>query len=338
MPTRTPAPTAAEAATTPTPATGATPVPSPPVTFDELERFGVAGAWEFAAPAAEAGLPFGRFLNWRIMLELPPVPGVESWQMVRLSEAGVLPSWEQIDAVLAANPGSVWLVGNEPDVRWQDNVTPERYAALYREVYTYIKERDPEARVGVGGVAQATPLRLAYLDRVLAAYQDATGTPLPADWWSLHAFVLREERDSWGVDIPPGFSVDTGTLYSIEDHGDAAIVEQHVRAFRDWMAANGYRETPLAVTEFGILLPFDYGFPPEFVAAYLVETMEFLRTATGENGLPDDDGRLVQAWFWYSIYDDGAYPTGNLFDFNTRQLTPLGEAYRAYVLAVAAGE
>ncbi len=298
----------------------------------------MAGAWEYARPAADAGLPFGRFLNWRLMPELPPVSGVDYWQMVRLSQAGVVPAWDEIEAVIAAQPGSVWLVGNEPDVRWQDNVTPERYAALYHDVYTFIKERDPDAQVGVGGIAQATPLRLAYLDRVLAAYQAETGVPLPADWWSLHAFVLREERDSWGVDIPPGFSTDTGTLYEIDDHGDTAIVQQHIRTFRDWMVTNDYQNTPLAVTEFGILLPFDYGFPPEFVAAYLAETIEFMRTATGESGLPDDDGRLVQAWFWYSVRDDEAYPTGNLVDVEAGQLTPLGEAYRAYVLDVASGD
>ncbi len=204
------------------------------------------------------------------------------------SQRGVVLEWDYLESVIAEQPGSVWLVGNEPDVPWQDNVTPERYAELYHDVYTFIKDRDPTAQVGAGGIAQATPLRLAYLDRVLTAYEDRFDAPLPADLWSVHAFVLREESESWGVDIPPGFATDAGTLYEIVDHGDPDIMQQNVSAFRDWMAANGYQNTPLAVTEFGILLPFDYGFPPEFVAAYLAETIEFLRTASGPSGLPSD--------------------------------------------------
>ena len=53
------------------------------------------------------------------------------------------------------------MIGNEPDVRWQDNVTPERYAEIYHDIYTFIKERDPGAQVVIGGVAQSTPLRRA---------------------------------------------------------------------------------------------------------------------------------------------------------------------------------
>ena len=154
---------------------------------------------------------------------------------------------------------------------------------------------------------------------------------MPADLWSIHLFILREERDSWGIDIPPGLDETTGQLYEIEDHGDIELVKTYVQAFRGWMAANGYADNPLAVTECGVLLPEDYGFPPEFVRNYLMETFDYFLSATGENGLASDGDRLVQYAFWYSLFDEGAYPTGNLYDARRGALTPLGEAYIDYV-------
>ena len=62
-----------------------------------------------------------------------------------------------------------------------------------------------------------------------------------------------------------------------------------------------------------------------------METYEYFRTATGEHGLASDGGRLVQYAFWYSLHDEGAYPTGNLYDVERGVLTPLGEAYIRYV-------
>lgn len=85
------------------------------------------------------------------------------------------------------------------------------------------------------------------------------------------------------------------------------------------------------MTEFGILLPEDYGFPPEFVQNYMRQTYDYFLTATGEDGLAADDGRLVQYAFWYSLFDEGAYPTGNLYDARRGALTPLGEAFVRYI-------
>jgi len=83
---------------------------------------------------------------------------------------------------------------------------------------------DSTSRVAIGGVSQATPLRLAYLDRVLEAYAARYGEEMPVDVWNVHGFLLREERGSWGVDIPPGESVDRGVLYEIEDHDDMEML------------------------------------------------------------------------------------------------------------------
>jgi hypothetical protein len=301
----------------------------------ELARFGIAGPVEYVLDAAAAGLPFGSTLNWRTSAD-PPVPNAVSfWQMLRLSDEGIFPPSADLEPILAGRPGSVWLIGNEPDVPWQDGITAERYAELYHEAYTFIKERDPSAVIGAGGVAMPSALRLAYLNDILQAYETQYGEPMPVDLWSVHAFTLREEVDSWGVGIPPGREETAGSLFEIDDHGDVAIFTQHLRDFRSWLAENGYRDTPVAVTEFGILLPTDYGFPDELVADYLRQTIEFMRTARdGETGYPADGNRLVQNWFWYSLYDDGSYPTGDLYDPSTDTLTPVGQAYRDYILSL----
>jgi len=304
-----------------------------PLTSSELDRFGVTIAR--MNPDAEAafalGLPFGSALNWNVMRDPPEVPA-EFWQLIRVGEEGIRGTdWDIIAEVLAAYPGSFWVVGNEPDVQWQDNVTPERYAEIYHEVYTFIKQLDPSAIVVIGGVAQPTPLRRAYLDVVLDTYQSMYGEPMPIDVWNVHAFILREEEDGWGVGIPPGLAGEEGILYEIEDHDDVQILAQNIRDFREWMADRGYGDRPLVISEYGILMPEDYGFPPERVSAFLEATFDLFGEMVGENGDAQDGDRLVQWWFWYSVYDDLLYPTGNLWDEETGQLTEVGQTWTRYL-------
>jgi hypothetical protein len=56
-----------------------------------------------------------------------------------------------------------------------------------------------------------------------------------------------------------------------------------------------------------------------------------MSTATGATGDPDDGQRLVQYWFWYSVYDDGDFPTGNLYDAQQESLTAVGQAFIRYL-------
>jgi hypothetical protein len=304
----------------------------------ELTRFGVSGELGSATSAFDAGLPFGSLLNWHVEVK-PPERDILFWQMVRISEEGIRrTTWEEIEQAIQANPGSFWLVGNEPDVKWQDNVTPKRYAEIYHEVYTFVKSRDPGAKLVIGGVTQPTPLRRAYLDLILDSYQDVYDQAMPIDVWNVHAFTLREERDSWGVDIPPGMDEDSGMLYEIEDSDDLEILQQNLVEFRAWMADRGYGDKPLVVSEYGILMPEDYGFPPETVERYLTGSFELFQTLANETGYLPDEGRLVQWWFWYSVYDGGDYETGNLYDPSSGQLTPLGQAWAKYVTNLLVNE
>jgi hypothetical protein len=298
---------------------------------DCRQRFGVSGQPEVAAAAYQAGLPFGPYLSWWVHPD-PPQPGaVRFWQLVKLNHDGPAMSWDSIESAISSQPGSVWIVGNEPDVIWQDNLTAEAYARHYNELYTFIKSRDPQARLAVAGVTQPTPLRLAYLDRVLDVYRAEFGVEMPVDIWTVHGFILREEAGSWGVEIPPGMDETAGRLYEIADHDDLGIFARHLLDFRDWMAQRGYQDRPLALTEFGILHPGDYGFPPERVVAFMAGALDILINARADSGLPADDYRLVQWWFWYSLYDGEQYPTSNLFDPAAGELTVLGRAYAAFM-------
>ncbi len=278
-------------------------------------------------------LRLGWYLDWRAQAN-PLRPGDIAYvQMIRLEGGTLYPGAGEIAAIARANPGALWLVGNEPDVEWQDNLAPETYAELYHQAYGVLKGADPTAQVAIAGVSQPTPLRLRYLDVVIEAYRERFGTEIPVDVWNVHNFMLQELRGGWGVGIPLGFSNDQGMLYQVDDSGNLDIFRQQIVAFRQWMAERGYRDYPLVVSEYGILMPEDFGFPPERVTAFLAGTFDFFLTASDPAlGHPADSNRLVQMWCWYSL-DAPAdyYPTSNLFDPQTGAMTAVGEAWIRYV-------
>ncbi len=286
---------------------------------------GAVGGYDLTA------LGVGWVMDWQVRAA-PVVPaGVMYAQSVRFREGQLSPDAATITAVAAARPGSLWLISNEADVKWQDNVTPEVYARLYHEAYAAIKAGDPGAQVAAGGIAEPTPLRLQYLDLVLASYQTQFGESLPAQAWHIHNYMLREERNSWGVDIPPGLPDDQGVLYAIDDSGNVAAFRAQILAFRRWMAERGYRGLPLIVSEFGEPMPEEYGFPPERLASFLRETWQFFLTASDPAlGDPTDGGRLVQRWCWFSLgYPD--YPAGNLRDPATGAWTEFARVWMSYL-------
>jgi hypothetical protein len=233
--------------------------------------------------------------------------------MVRVNEGTLVPPADWIAATAALLPGRTWLIGNEPDVKWQDNTPPDHYARAYHTAYQTLKAADPTAQVAIAGVSQITPLRLAYLEAVLAAYREQYGAEMPVDVWNMHAFVLQEKANDWGVDIPPGLDATQGELWSIEEHDDLSLVEGQVRLMRTWMHDQGRQDAPLWITEYGILMPESYGFSPERVRRFLVGSFALFDSLRDPAlGYPADDHRLVQRWGWFST-DDLIYPTGNLF-------------------------
>ncbi|HFD38841.1 MAG TPA: hypothetical protein ENJ31_03175 [Anaerolineae bacterium] len=276
-------------------------------------------------------LGFGWYLAWSVQSGAFRSAQVEYVPMIRLAPDGTpRPQGRELLAAVDALPGALWLIGNEPDVKWQDGGPPDVYAQAYHDLYVQLKSRDPTCQVAIGGVSQPTPLRLRYLDQVLEEYLSRYGEPMPVDVWNVHNFILHEERDSWGVDIPPGMPDSIGVQRAISDHDDMTIFRQQIRDMRRWMKARGQQNKPLIVSEYGILMPNDYGFPPESVRRFMLSSFEFLRTATDPDlGYPPDGYRLVQRWCWFSL-SSASYPTGDLLQSDGQTLTPLGEAFRRY--------
>lgn len=295
-----------------------------------------------------APLRLGWYLNYMANPNANQPPGMEFVPVIRLSQTSetgfsYTPNGAALKNAITNNPGARWLIGNEPDRRTsiQDNVEPHIYAAAYHELYELIKQADPTARVIAGTIVQPTPLRLRYLDMVLDSYHHAFGTEMPVDGWSIHNFILNEVScaydpgNCWGADVPPGIDEPFGEIVSIDDNDDYDRFVERVIRFRQWMKDRGYREKPLYLSEYGILMPPDYGFEAPRVNAYMNRTFNYLTTATSATlGYPADGNRLVQKWSWYSATDQ-TY-NGWLFDSSTGQMTAIGQNLAAHTAAVAA--
>jgi len=259
--------------------------------------------------------------------------GMEFTPMVRLRAEGLHPDVYTIYRLAQEKPGRTWLIGNEPDVRWQGDAPPDEYACLYHQAYQTIKLADPSAQVANGGISQITPLRLRYLDAVWASYRAQFGTQMPVDIWNMHLFILREEEGNWGVGVPPGFDGATdGVPWDVEDHDKLALVEEQVRRMRGWMAAHGQRDKMLYITEYGILIPAEFGFTPSRVVQFMVGSFDLLTELRDpETGYPADDNRLAQRWVWFSTRDR-LYPVGDLFAADGTPLPPM-RAMTGYIRA-----
>ncbi len=315
---------------TPSSVPSATPVPVSKGLYSLRQRLGVGASSRRVTQEVARELEFGWYLDWTARADAFRSPEVEYLPMIRIKNGQPHLKGDALRQAVKALPGAVWLIGNEPDVKWQDNVPPEVYAQVYHDLYDQLKVLDPACQVAIGGVSQPTPLRMRYLNLILEAYQSQYGEPMPVDVWNVHNFILREERDSWGVDIPPGLTEQTGILYEITDHDDLTIFRQQIVEFRKWMRDRGQQDKPLIVSEYGILMPNEYGFPARRVEQFMVDTFEFFRTAVDPAlGYAADGYRLVQRWCWFSLADP-RYPTGNLVQLESGQLTPLGKAFRSY--------
>lgn len=258
-------------------------------------------------------------------------------QMIRHWQKPTLTN-QKLSAIVAANKGALWFVGNEPDNKHQDNQTPSAYAIFYHETYEFLKKQDPTSQVAIGAISIVTPLRLRYLDMVLQAHQALYGKPLPVDVWNIHDYILPETEE-WGVGIPPGLAqfADEARAYTIADHANLTVFKVQIRTMRQWMAKHGYRDKPLIVSEFGILLPPAYGYGPERVRNFMWPSFDFLLSATDPAlGRPADGNRLVQKFAWFSLNDyaydpkTGSGLNGNLFDHDSGRITALGRAFIAY--------
>jgi len=310
-------------------------------------------------------LKIGWYVDWQSRL-LPARPkGVSFYHTIRVkqnkSEGMYLPSYtitpgldftaNGLGPMVQANLGNMWLVGNEIDrVNIQDETLPDMYAQIYYDTYKFIKSIDPTAQVAIGSVVQPTPVRLQYLDMVLQAYQTKFGEPMPVDVWNIHIYILREVKDSWGGEIPPGVDASTGMLYTLRDHVDIEVFKSLVIAMRTWMKGRGYQDRPLIITEFGALFPIWFlngeGITEAEAFQFNQDSINYIATAVDPGlGYPADNYLLVQQGAIYSLDDDSLmtiddqgsldYKWGTFLFNSTTPYTPtqMGVYYRDSIAA-----
>lgn len=312
----------------------------------------------------------GWYSDWGFRPDPPHPYGTDYAQVIYVREGRYPPDWTALAGAIAANPGSLWIVGNEPEALLQGARTPSQYAVIYHDVYRFIKSRDAAAQVAIGGVVEPSPLRFRWLEEVLAWYQARFGARMPVDVWNTHVQILRERGRSLGCDgcfgayVPVGLTdADEGLFSSgvyaddpylaIRKNADPGEFAQMIRDFRAWMKAHGQQDKALIISEYGVLYPSDYlvesGDWAEGdlrVLDFMTATFDFLLTAVDPSlGYPTDGNRLVQRWLWYSLnarlpsledpqYDDF---NGSLFDWqHPTDLTLFGTHFSRYTSPLAA--
>ena len=263
-------------------------------------------------------------------------------------------NWSLLAQAVAANPGSVWMIGNEPECPNAPGGgvnTPEQYAEVYHDLYWYIKGRDSTARIAIGGVVEPTPLRLQWLGYMLDYYQATYGVAMPIDIWTTHVLILAEMRSCegesvWGAGIPVGSQfagLCRGATYLIEDNWNFSNLRSLVVDFRKWLYEKGYRNKPLWITEYGVLMPHA---PDDKINLFMTQSFDYFlgpSSLHGVWGYPADGDRLVQRWAWNSINDEPYWVdkddvahgfNGSLF-VHTNPVYPgtlktFGQNYKAY--------
>ncbi len=290
------------------------PAPPTPAPYSERWRFGVVLDPSVGPITAydTGALCAGWYIDRRANPDAPPV-GLDYVQVIRVGASAWPTDTAALAAKVAAAPGSTWLVGYEPDCRYQDNRLPADYARIYHDAYQLIKAADPTAQVGNGPLAQASTLRIAWLNAVWAAYQSQYGSAMPVDVWATNGCIHLETSAGMGVGIPPGSSATSGLSFVPKQDADSMVIfSEQVRRLRQWMKDHGQQDKPLILTEVGV---------PYFVRdwQYQDRVIEFMHrainyllyTADASLGMPGDGNRLVQRFAWYSLNRPPAEYSGN---------------------------
>jgi len=303
------------------------------------ERIGVGLVWGVADITTYdmTKIDAGWFADWAYRLNPPHPNGMDYQPLVPTGRSSYPPNWWWMAERILNNPGQLWIVGNEPEAPFMENYTPAQYAVIYHDVYSFIKNIDPTAKVTIGGVIQPSPLRLQWLDILWQEYQTRYGVTLPLDAMNTHMQILNEVScnydpyNCWGAEIPAGVTANYGITMTLSDNANYDIFARFLRDLREWMSDRGLRDLPLIISEYGVLLPSDYlcdgcGENPALgdaiVASFMTRTFDLMLNATDPTiGMPADGNRLAQRWMWYTLndrpydFETGGGFNGALFDY-----------------------
>ncbi|HIC89458.1 MAG TPA: hypothetical protein EYP04_08660 [Anaerolineae bacterium] len=267
---------------------------TPPVPISRAQSFGPRFGINIAygVGGKEALDAFGNIWYTDYSFSPPTWAGHARLYMVRPGSARA--NWA---AVMRADRGAWWAVGNEPNDPYQDHQTPEAYAVFYHDFVLAARAVDPSVRLIPAGVANAD---WQWAEAFRQAHWERYGYWPVLDGWNIHNYLLEDDVDPY----------------------DVGEFQQRIVAFRDWMARIGDANKPLFLSEFGVLYgngccgrPVD---PPEWTVDFMQQTVQWLATTD-----------YVQYWAWFASNTRGQY-NGDLFDDEGR-LTVYGRAYRALI-------
>lgn len=168
------------------------------------ERFGITAHQASLAGWDAQRLYAGAWHNWNTTWWPNNVQGMRYYPTIHVTENGYEPTRQWLEYLIPLHRGAIWFIGSEVDTVWMGNVRPETYARLYRDLYTFIKARDPSAKIAISGFATVSPLRIEWLNRAWNAYRQMYGVDMPVDVWNIHTYVVNEMVHEWGPQIPPG--------------------------------------------------------------------------------------------------------------------------------------
>lgn len=236
-----------------------------------------------------------------------------------------LPQWyvnqggnhqQRFDAWVTANPGRIWLLGNEPgcfelvsQLKGQDALTDAEYAVFYRTYHAHITALDPTAVFANAALAMTTsptwspelPVEsvIGIWQRVLNLYADRYGAHMPVDIWNIHLYAGHGAG---------------------EPNGHRAKYVQTIEAFRTFVdSARGgvYRDAPMILTEFNGTYD-AAGFTRENVVSFLRDFREDLNNLWVRG--------VLDQWFWFVSSGGTEWPAVSIRD--GANLTIVGEEYK----------
>lgn len=201
---------------------------------------------------------------------------------------------------LRQHPGAWWLVGNEPNDPFQDNLSPAAYAAFYHRFARLAWGVDRSCHLVPAGIANADwRWAQAFRDSYVQQY----GEPPRVAAWNIHNYILEPDRDQL----------------------ELSEFQARVIAFRQWMAQVGEADKPLLLTEFGVLFGAGLGGRPAEDPARIEA---FVRGAVAWLASTE----YVQGWAWFANHTGGQF-NGDLY-LDNGELSVFGELYREALLAI----
>lgn len=238
----------------------------------------------------------------------------------------MLPGWyvgsggnhqDRFDAWVTANPGKIWLMGNEPegfenvqDLGGQDALTDIEYAVFYHAYTSYIAARDPSARFATAAMPMTTSPTwrehlkvenvIAIWERILGIYAAEYGHEMPVDIWNIHIYAGHAATDP---DV---------------HRSEFVSVIEDFRDFVDTTRGGIYQSAPMILTEFNGSYAEPVS-PQENVVAFL-------------NDFRDDLNQLwirgvLDQWFWFVSNGGTWWPEVSILEGGS--LSIVGEAYMA---------